>query len=44
MNLEELNKIQHQIDEVRDELITEQAQLESRSEVKRIPGMGGQSL
>ena len=28
MNLEELNKIQHQIDEVRDELISEQAELE----------------
>ena len=29
INLEELNKMQHQLDEVRDELISEQAQLES---------------
>jgi len=34
MNLEELNKIQHQIDEVRDELITEQAQLEAEAKSK----------
>ena len=34
MNLEELNKLQHQIDEVRDELISEQAQLESEKASK----------
>ena len=34
MNLEELNKIQHQIDEVRDELISEQAQLEAEAKSK----------
>ena len=34
MNLEELNKIQHLIDEVRDELITEQAQLEAEAKSK----------
>ena len=34
INLEELNKIQHQIDEVRDELITEQAQLEAEAKSK----------
>ena len=34
INLEELNKIQHQIDEVRDELISEQAQLESEKASK----------
>ncbi len=34
MNLEELNKIQHQLDEVRDELITEKAQQEAEAKAK----------
>ena len=34
MNLEELNKIQHQLDEVRDELITEKAQQEAEAKSK----------
>ena len=34
MNLEELNNIQHQLDEVRDELISEKAQQEADERAK----------